>query len=410
MPKVENCRICKSSDLYFFLKLGPTPLANRFIKPGAKHEPEPSYPLDVCLCKKCGLVQLGFVVPPEILFKDYIYFSSTSTTICNHFAQLADEVLAKFASKGDLIVEVASNDGVLLKNMLGKGVRPLGVEPATNIAKVANGAGIETLNDFFNSQTAKKIFDERGPARVILANNVFAHIPDLNDCVKGMGLLLSDDGAVIIEFPQLSDLYENLEFDTIYHEHLSYFSLKPLMHLFGKFGMDLFDARKFPVHGGTLRIYVQKKGGPNKVNSDRLQSLVANEERLGLYTEKAYEQFAKDVETLRHELLAMLHGLKEKGKRIAAYSAPAKGNTLLNYCRIGPDLVDYAVDKSPVKQGLLTPGMHIPIFGLDHIRADRPDYLLVLAWNFKDEIMAQQSEFSSAGGHFIIPVPKPKIV
>ena len=410
MPKVESCRICKSADLYFFLKLGPTPLANRFIRPGQERESEPSYPLDVCLCKKCGLVQLGFVVPPEILFRDYIYFSSTSTTICNHFAEMAGEVLADYTEKGDLVVEIASNDGVLLKNMLGKGVRPLGVEPATNIAKVANGAGIETLNDFFNSETAKRIFSERGPAKVILANNVFAHIPDLNDCAMGMELLLHKDGVVIIEFPQLYDLYQNLEFDTVYHEHLSYFSLKPLMRLFSNFGMELFDAKKFQVHGGTLRIYVQKKGGPHKINSSALSALLSKEEKAGLYSPAAYDRFAAGVENLRAELVSLLASLKKKGKKIAIYSAPAKGNTLLNYCKIGTSLVDYAVDKSPAKQGLLTPGMHIPVFGLDKLRADPPDYLLILAWNFKDEIMAQQAEFAEAGGRFIIPVPKPAIV
>jgi len=410
MPKVEKCRICESADLHFFLKLGPTPLANRFIRPGQEHESEPSYPLDVCLCKKCGLVQLGFVVPPEILFRDYIYFSSTSATIRSHFAGLAEEVLDKFASKNDLVVEIASNDGVLLKNMLGKGVRPLGVEPATNIAKVANEAGVETLNDFFNSQTAGKILTGRGAAKVIIANNVFAHIPDLNDCVMGMELLLCKDGAVIIEFPQLYDLYRNLEFDTVYHEHLSYFSIKPLIYLFSKFGMELFDAKRFPVHGGTLRIYVQKKGGPHKVNSAGLAALVSAEEKAGLYSPAAYDKFAADVEHLRTELVSLLSSLREKGKKVAIYSAPAKGNTLLNYCKIGTELVDYAVDMSPAKQGLLTPGMHIPVFGLDKLRTDRPDYLLILAWNFKDEIISQQAEFARAGGRFIIPIPKPQII
>jgi hypothetical protein len=355
-------------------------------------------------------VQLGFVVPPEILFRDYIYFSSTSTTICSHFAALANEVLDKYASSNDLVVEIASNDGVLLKNMIGKGVRPLGVEPATNIAKVANEAGVETLNDFFNSQTARKILSERGEAKVILANNVFAHIPDLNDCVKGMELLLHKQGAVIIEFPQLYDLHENLEFDTVYHEHLSYFSLKPLMHLFSKFGMELFDAKKFPVNGGTLRIYVQKKGGLHRINSEGLEALLSKEEKAGLYSPEAYDMFAKDVEKLRADLVSLLSDLKKNGKKIAIYSAPAKGNTLLNYCKIGTDLVEYAVDKSPAKQGLLTPGMHIPVYGLDRLGKDRPDYLLILAWNLKDEIMAQQGGFAKAGGRFIIPVPKPKIV
>jgi hypothetical protein len=247
-------------------------------------------------------------------------------------------------------------------------------------------------------------------AKVILANNVFAHIPDLNDCVKGMELLLHKDGVVMIEFPQLYDLYQNLEFDTVYHEHLSYFSLKPLILLFSNFGMELFDAKKFPVHGGTLRIYVQKKGGPHKVNKEGLDALIEKEEKAGLYSTEAYDRFAKDVDSLRAELVSLLSRLKKEGKKIAIYSAPAKGNTLLNYCKIGTELVDYAVDKSPAKQGFLTPGMHIPVFGLDKLRIDRPDYLLILAWNFKDEIIAQQEEFAKAGGRFIIPVPKPQII
>ncbi|MBM3229944.1 class I SAM-dependent methyltransferase, partial [Candidatus Parvarchaeota archaeon] len=345
MPQMENCRICNSSSLYFFLKLGPTPLANRFIKPGEENLPEPKYPLDVCLCSDCGLVQLGFVVPPEILFRDYIYFSSTSDTAKKHFAALAGKVAKDFASKGDLVVEIASNDGVLLKNLLGTGIRPLGVEPATNIAKVASEAGVETLNEFFNSATARKIHGEHGPAKVILANNVFAHIADLNDCVLGMQLLLGKDGVAIIEFPHLYDLYENLEFDTVYHEHLSYFSLKPLMRLFSKFDMEIFRAEKFEIHGGTLRIYVQKKGGARNADGEDIARILAQEEKLGLYSKEAYQKFAKKVEALKTDLVSLLSDLKSKGKRIAIYSAPAKGNTLLNYCGIGLSLVDFAVDK-----------------------------------------------------------------
>lgn len=410
MAAVKNCRICESTDLYFFLNLGSTPLVNNFVKVGHENDSEPVYPLEVCMCKNCGLVQLGYVVPPETLFRNYIYFSSTSVTMREHFAEYAKEVLDNYASKGDLIVEIASNDGVLLKNMLGKGVHPLGVEPATNIAEVARSIGVETLNDFFNSQTAEKICASRGMAKVIIANNVFAHIPEINDCVKGMKALLSPDGAIIMEFPHLYDLYQHLEFDTIYHEHLSYFSLKPLIHLFSKYDMELFDAKKLWVHGGTLRVYVQKKGGPHKVNSDAIKHLVSNEERMGLYSPEAYDKFAKDVANLRTELVAFLTKLKNDGKKIAIYGAPAKGNTLLNYCKIGTDLIDYAVDKSPAKQGLLTPGMHIRVYGPEKLRTDRPDYLLILAWNFRDEIIAQQSEFSKAGGKFIIPLPKPYVV
>jgi hypothetical protein len=410
MPKVESCRICGSAGLYFFLRLGPTPLANRFLSKKQLGEPEPAYPLDVCLCKRCGLVQLGFVVPPEILFRDYVYFSSTSSTIREHFAALAAEVLANFASKGDLVLEIASNDGVLLRNMIGSGVRTLGVEPATNIAAVANKAGVETLNDFFNSKTAQKIKSERGAAKVIIANNVFAHIPDLRDCVAGMESLLAADGTVIIEFPYLCDLYEKLEFDTVYHEHLSYFSLKPLMHLFSQFGMEIYDARKFPVHGGTMRIYVQKAGGGHKADTGVIASFLKREESMGLYSPEAYDSFAVKVGELRTGLVALLKRLKKGGSRIAIYSAPAKGNTLLNYCGIGTALADYAVDKSPAKQGLFTPGMHIPVFSLDKLHAEPPDYLLILAWNFQDEIMEQEKAFAENGGHFVIPIPAPAIV
>lgn len=411
MPKIDRCRICKSRDLYFFLDLGKTPLANSFIKPGEESKEEFTFPLEVCFCKKCGLVQLGIVVPPELMFRNYIYFSSTSTTMREHFALLAQEVLDEYTSDNDLIVEIASNDGVLLKNMLGKNVRPLGVEPATNIAKVAIQSGVNTINEFFNLSLAKKILSEHGKAKVILANNVFAHIPDLLDCVSGMETLLDKNGVIIIECPHLYDLCKNTEFDTIYHEHLSYFSLRPLSYLFSKFGLELFDAKKFHnVHGGTLRLYVQRKSGQNQVNSDHLSNIENEEESLGLYSCEKYDLFAKNVKNLKSELVSFLENLKKSGKSISLYGAPAKGNTLLNYCKIGKNIVDFCVDRSPVKQGLLTPGMHIPIYGTEKLLESRPDYLLILAWNFKDEIISQQAQYAKSGGKFIIPIPKPKIV
>ncbi|VVB98583.1 Uncharacterised protein [uncultured archaeon] len=410
MAEVTRCRICQSPDLYTFLRLGPTPLANSFVRPGDEAKSEPSYPLDVCLCKNCSLVQLGYVVPPEIMFRNYIYFSSTSDTIRKHFSEEAQEVLESYAKPGELVVEIASNDGVLLKNFLGKGVRILGVEPATNIARVANDAGVETLNDFFSSKSAAEIRSEKGAASVILANNVFAHVPDLHDIVKGMGALLDSNGVIMIEFPYLADLYLKREFDTIYHEHLSYFSLKPVIHLFKSFGMEVFDAKRTPVHGGSIRIYVQKSGGRHKRNSKGLEALLKMEDEMGLYSPAAYDKFAAEVLALKKELLALLMKLKAEGKSIAAYGAPAKGNTLLNFFGIGRDVLDFAVDKSQYKQNLLTPGMHIPVYGPEMLKEKKPDYLLILAWNFADEIMRQQEGYKKAGGHFIIPIPQPRII
>lgn len=408
MSEVKKCRICGSSGLYRFLDLGSTPLANSFLKT-ADVKGEHSYPLNVLFCEECGLVQLGYIVPPEQLFCDYIYFSSTSDTMRAHFASLAAEVLERFAGKGSLVVEVASNDGVLLKNMLGKGVRILGVEPATNIAAVANKAGVETLNEFFNSKTAAEIAKTRGRAKAVLANNVFAHIPDLHDFLKGLDALLDKDGVAIIEVPYLADMYEKREFDTIYHEHLAYFSIKPLVYLFGAYAMEIFDVKRVPVHGGTIRAYVQRKGAGNKATGE-VGKLLALEKKMGLHSKEAYDKFARDVESLRDELLGLLNRLRGEGKRVAGYGAPAKGNTLLNYFHIGRGLLEYTVDKSPYKVGLFTPGTRLPVYDVSRIESDRPDYLLILAWNFSDEIIRQQSSYAKSGGRFIIPVPSPKIV
>ena len=408
--KVKNCRICKSPDLYRFLDLGEMPLANSFLKAEDLGKPEPSYPLDAVLCRNCGFVQIGHLVPPELMFKNYIYFSSTSDTIRKHFAEEAAEIRQEFCKEGSLVVEIGSNDGVLLKNLLGKGVRPYGVEPATNVAKVAREAGVETLNDFFSMETAKKIAAEKGKAAVIIANNVFGHVPDPHDLVGGIRELLEDTGVMLIEVPYLADFYKNLEFDTIYHEHLSYFSLKPMIHLFGLFGMVVFDVKKFPVHGGTIRIYIQKKGGPHQVETSAIGKFLELERGMGLYEPAAFDKFAARVKKLKVGLRALLTRLKSEGKLVAAYGAPAKGNTLLCYCQIGTDLVEYAVDKSPYKQGYYTPGMHIPVYGLQKMKERKPDYLLLLAWNFADEIMRQQADFAARGGKFIIPIPEPKII
>jgi hypothetical protein len=355
------------------------------------------------------LVQLGYTVPPEILFKNYLYFSSTVETLKRHFADFAAEIAEKYAGDNGLVVEIGSNDGVLLKNFQGKQVRALGFEPAANVAKAAREAGVDTINDFFNSSTAAKLKEERGTANVIIANNVFAHVAGLHDLVRGMEILLAQQGVMIIEFHHLASLYSHMEFDSIYHEHLCYYSLKPVMHLFGMFGMEVFDVKKIPIHGGSLRIYVQKKGGGHAI-SQNVQAILNEEETLGLYKLETYRDFAGKIASIRDELLAMLKKLKSEGKRVAGYGAPAKCTTLLNYFGIGPGLVEYIVDRSPSKQNRLVPGVHVPICGPERLKSDRPDYLLILAWNISEEIMKQQSEFRASGGKFIVPIPRPEIL
>ncbi len=409
LAQITSCRICESHGIRRFLQLGATPPANNLVREGTEATAEQSYPLELYLCPSCGLVQLGYTVPPEMLFKNYLYFSSTSETLKRHFAEMADEIMQKIAKPGSLVVEIGSNDGVLLRNFTGKSVRAIGFEPATNVAKFAQAAGVETINDFFNSETARALAAKQGPASVIIATNVFAHIAGLGDLVKGMRELLAKDGVIIIEFHHLASLYGKMEFDSIYHEHLCYYSLRPLMKLFGLHGMELFDVKKIPIHGGSLRIYVQKAGGGHTV-TDAVGGILAEEEALGLYDIKTYEKFAQNISQVKHELVALLEKLKLEGKKVAGYGAPAKCTTLLNYCGIGPGLLLYIVDRSPSKQNMLVPGVHVPIYGPEKLAEDKPDYLLILAWNLYDEIVKQQADFKASGGKFIVPIPKPQII
>ncbi len=406
--QITKCRICESSGIHRFLQLGATPPANSFVKPEDAAS-EVSFPLELFLCSDCGLVQLGYTVPPEALFRNYLYFSSTSETLKRHFAALAEEIMQRFVKPGGLVVEIGSNDGVLLRNFAGKAAVAIGFEPATNVAEVARAAGVETINDFFNSSTAAALLEEKGPASAIVATNVFAHIAGLKDLVKGMQLLLGKDGVVIVEFHHLASLYSHMEFDSIYHEHLCYYSMKPIQNLFGLYGMEVFDVKKITIHGGSLRVYAQKIGAGRPI-SPEVQKIVDEEEAIGLYQLKTYERFAGDIAGLRDELLALLRKLKSEGKRIAGYGAPAKCTTLLNYFGIGPDLVEYIVDRGAAKQNRLVPGVHIPIVGPEKLQSDRPDYLLLLAWNLCDEIVGQQEEFRKSGGKFIVPIPKPRII
>ncbi|MBI2820850.1 MAG: class I SAM-dependent methyltransferase [Acidobacteria bacterium] len=397
--------------MYKFLSLGSTPLANRFVTPRQLRHPEPAYPLDVCFCEMCGLVQLADVVPPEILFTDYIYVSGTSETMRKHFSLLARTVARTCRlSTNSLVVDIGSNDGTLLAQFAPYKVRTLGFEPAANIARIARDNGIDTVNGFFSPALAEEIAEDRGRAQVILATNVFAHVDRIDLFLRAVRALLAEDGFFVVEVPYLADLLRKKEFDTIYHEHLSYFSLRPLMTLFAGCGMHVAEVDRVPVHGGSLRVFVRNSPQTAGPVSASVRRLLRGEKMLKLDRLSPYRSFAQSVESLAGKLVRLLDRLKGRGKRIAGYGAPAKSTTLLNYCRIGADLIDYIVDKSSHKQGLYTPGTHIPVLPVETLMTDPPDYLLILAWNFQDEIMKQQRRYKEEGGRFILPIPEPKLV
>lgn len=405
-----KCRICDGSNLTKFLDLGIMPPANGFMQKSKLDSPEPMYPLVVDFCGDCGLVQLEDVVQKEVLFRDYIYFSSVTDTIPQHFAQQAEEVTERFASKDSLVVEIGSNDGVLLKALKKYGVKPLGVEPATNLAKFANSIGLETINNFFSEELAHEIAQKRRKARIIIGNNVVGHIDDLHDLVRGVNTLLEDDGVFILEVPYLVDLIEKKEYDTIYHEHLSYFSIRSLMELFGQFNMQIFDVKRFlNIHGGSIRVYVRKINGVCR-HPAKMVSLLALEKRMKLDSVETYLEFAAQIASNKKRLLSLLNKLKADGKSIVGYGAPAKGNVLLNYCKIGTETLDYIIDSTQAKQGLYTPGMHIPVLAPEKFREDCLDYALMLAWNFEEEILKKEFRYREGGGKFIIPIPDPRIV
>lgn len=405
----DSCRVCLGTQLTRFLSLGDMPLANLFLTAEELEVPEPRFPLEVRFCLRCGQVQLGYVVSPEVLFRHYIYRSSTSDTIRAHFAQYAKEVAWVAGSVNPLIVEVASNDGCLLRALRGRQVRILGVEPARNLAEIAVQDGVPTVNDFFTRAVAEEILREHGPAQAMIANNVLAHVDDLDDFLSGVDSLLAPDGLFWIEVPHLLDLVQKLEFDTIYHEHLSYFAVGALRVLFERFGLQIAGIRKIAVHGGSIRVAVGRKR-VRVPGLEPVEQLLEEEDKAGLASVGTFVRFGDAVTQLRDQLARLLRRLRfEEGGRLAGYGAAAKGNTLLNYCRIGRDLLDYIVDRSALKQGLFTPGMHIPVCEPERLLEERPDYVLLLAWNFAEEVLRQQAPYREAGGRFIIPVPQPTV-
>jgi SAM-dependent methyltransferase len=372
-------------------------------------EQEPRYPLELAFCRACTLVQITETIPPEELFRDYPYFTSVSDAMLQHARALAEETIERRSlSSTSFVVEAASNDGYLLQYYVQRGIRVLGIEPALNVARVAEERGVPTLTEFFDTAVARQVVAGHGGAQVFHAHNVLAHVPDLNGFVEGIAVLLEEDGIAVIEVPYVKDMIDGCEFDTIYHEHLCYFSLTALRQLFARHGLEVADVGRVPVHGGSLRLHVAPAA--SAVPSPAVGALLVEESEWGVGDLAVYLGFAERVGALKEALVGLLHGLKSEGKRIAAYGAAAKGSTLLNVFGIGAETLDFVVDRSSVKQGLLMPGVRLPIVPPEKLVEEMPDYLLLLAWNWADEIMAQQDAYSRRGGKFIVPLPRPEVI
>jgi hypothetical protein len=407
---LATCRFCKTELRRTFVDLGMSPLCESYLRQDQLNQMEAFYPLHVFVCDHCFLVQLQEYVNPENIFVEYAYFSSFSDSWLEHCRNYTGQMTERFGLNAQsLVVEVASNDGYLLQYFVEKKIPVLGIEPAANVAKVAIDRGIPTLTEFFGTRLATELARDGKQADLLAGNNVLAQVPDLRDFVAGMKILLKPNGVLTLEFPHLLRLMESKQFDTIYHEHFSYFSFLTAEKIFAAFGLVLFDVEELATHGGSLRIFGRHQEDSSKPITQRVIAMRELEQRAGLMHIESYRSFAEMVKRTKQELLQRLIEIKKDQKSIVAYGAPGKGNTLLNYCGIGTDFLDYAVDRNPYKQGRYTPGMHIPIFAPSKIAETRPDYLLILPWNLKDEIMHQMGEIREWGGKFIVPIPETTI-
>jgi len=402
------CRGCGRSGLEVFLSLGEMPLANRLLTAEQLDEPEPRYPLDVALCEGCGLVQLTESVPPREMFEEYAYFSSASTTMVEHARSIARRMVEeRHLGPDDLVVELASNDGYLLQHYRDAGIPVLGIDPARNIATVAERLGIPTLCAFFGTELAEEMRASGRRASVLHANNVLAHVPDINGFVRGIARVLADDGIAVIETPYVRDLVDRLEFDTIYHEHLFYHSVTALDGLFQRNGLALCRVEHLPIHGGSLRLFAGRAG---VVPDPSIGRFLADEEKVGLVSRAYFRGFGERVEALCRNLRGTIEQLRREGRRVGAYGAAAKGTILLNAAGIGAESIEYVCDRSDYKQGRFMPGVRIPIVSPERLVGDMPDDVLLLVWNFADEVLAQQAEYRARGGRFLIPIPEPRFL
>ncbi len=406
--RLTKCRVCGRADFTKYLSLGALPLANNLITPGQIHSEE-KFPLEVLFCNPCAFSQLSIVVNPDIMFRNYVYRSSISRIFSEHCADIAHELEGCPLAGGDLVLDIASNDGCMLKEFKAIGCRVLGVDPAINLAKIASAQGIETIPEYWSPQLASELEKKHGKAKVVIAVNVFAHIDDLHSMVEGVKKILAPNGYFIIESPHLQSLIEHTEFDTIYHEHLSYLLVKPLAGLMLEHGMRIAKVKKSDIHGGSIRMYIEHEGAKD-TSDGSVEEAVLGEQNAGLHRAGTYLSFGKKVDGIKNGLRSLLSKLRAGGKTISAFGASAKGNTLLNYCGITAKEIDCIFDDTPEKQGKLYPGVHIPIVAGSQLMQKQPDYLLLLAWNFSAEIMQKTKDYKAAGGKYILPIPRVKIV